>query len=254
MQDRYVGDIGDYGKLGLLRCLQSSGLSIGVNWYLVPDENHDEAGKYTQYLYDPSFTECDAELRTSLRQLVTSGQRKVQNLQDAKLLDAAFYSERLDFSGMSKQERIEFRHQWHMSALARLSGVDLVFVDPDNGLAVPSAIGTRRENKYVLQNELKDYYAQGASVIYYQHQGRRKDDHYKNLHRALMCSSAFPDCSGFGLKFVTTSHRYFFFLLHPSHRQKVVKQIERMLTTSWKSHFECMELHSADCNSVEGLE
>jgi len=31
MQNRYVGDIGDFGKLGLLRVLSSNGLSIGVN-------------------------------------------------------------------------------------------------------------------------------------------------------------------------------------------------------------------------------
>ena len=30
MQDRYTGDIGDFGKLGLLRWLSTS-LSIGVN-------------------------------------------------------------------------------------------------------------------------------------------------------------------------------------------------------------------------------
>ena len=40
MQNQYTGDIGDFGKLGLLRVLQESGLTIGVNWYLVPDENH----------------------------------------------------------------------------------------------------------------------------------------------------------------------------------------------------------------------
>ena len=33
MQDRYAGDIGDFGKFGLLRALSSAGLSIGVNWY-----------------------------------------------------------------------------------------------------------------------------------------------------------------------------------------------------------------------------
>ena len=35
MQDRYAGDIGDYGKIGLIRALQSQGLSIAINWYLV---------------------------------------------------------------------------------------------------------------------------------------------------------------------------------------------------------------------------
>ena len=33
MQDRYAGDIGDFGKFGLLKELSHRGLSIGVNWY-----------------------------------------------------------------------------------------------------------------------------------------------------------------------------------------------------------------------------
>ncbi len=49
MQNRYTGDIGDFGKLGLLRALRASGLSIGVNWYLVPDEGHNNDGKHTKY-------------------------------------------------------------------------------------------------------------------------------------------------------------------------------------------------------------
>ncbi len=35
MQDRYAGDVGDYGKIGLLKCLQAHGFTIGVNWYRV---------------------------------------------------------------------------------------------------------------------------------------------------------------------------------------------------------------------------
>jgi hypothetical protein len=34
MQNRYVGDIGDFGKFGLLRFIEDTGLRIGINWYL----------------------------------------------------------------------------------------------------------------------------------------------------------------------------------------------------------------------------
>ena len=37
MKNQYFGDIGDYGKYGLLRWLAGQGLSIAVNWYLTPD-------------------------------------------------------------------------------------------------------------------------------------------------------------------------------------------------------------------------
>ena len=38
MKNQYFGDIGDYGKYGLLRFLGERGLSIAVNWYLTPDD------------------------------------------------------------------------------------------------------------------------------------------------------------------------------------------------------------------------
>ena len=38
MQNRYVGDIGDYLKLGILRAL-SPGYHLGVAWWLFPDES-----------------------------------------------------------------------------------------------------------------------------------------------------------------------------------------------------------------------
>ena len=37
MQNRYVGDIGDFGKYGLLRALYH-GRQLGVAWYLCPDD------------------------------------------------------------------------------------------------------------------------------------------------------------------------------------------------------------------------
>jgi len=39
MQNRYVGDIGDLLKLGILRAL-SPGYRLGVAWWLFPDERH----------------------------------------------------------------------------------------------------------------------------------------------------------------------------------------------------------------------
>ena len=44
MQNRYAGDVGDFGKYGLLRtlCREPPLLSLGVVWYLVSDEQGDQ--------------------------------------------------------------------------------------------------------------------------------------------------------------------------------------------------------------------
>ena len=233
MQNRYAGDIGDFGKLGLLRALRASGLSVGINWYLVPDETHNDDGRYVQYLEDASFRQCDPALWSELKQIVDAGRRTVSALESRHLLDAAFYSDVLSFAGMKKEARAAVRKNWHRKALDALSGAELVFVDPDNGLLVPSAAGTGKENKYVAPEELADYYRQGASVIYYQHKARLPDSFYTQRHREWIESSGFGGASGLALKFTRTSLRYYFFLLQPEHEETVAKALDGMLETAW---------------------
>jgi hypothetical protein len=52
MQNRYVGDIGDYVKLGILRAL-SPGYRFGVAWWLYPDESHNQEHRHIGYLQNP---------------------------------------------------------------------------------------------------------------------------------------------------------------------------------------------------------
>ena len=131
MQDRYTGDIGDYGKLGLLRCLAAAGLRVGVNWYRTPDEDHNEDGKFTQYVQasgQTSYRPYDPLLWDSLAQIVNSEQRRVESLETPDILDAVFYNESLDFRKISLREREEKRAEWHRQALAALDGCEIVFV------------------------------------------------------------------------------------------------------------------------------
>lgn len=236
MQNRYAGDIGDFGKLGLLRALRASGLSVGVNWYLVPNENHNDDGRFVQYLRDDSFRQCDEELWMKLNRIV-SGERNVSVIQNAHLLDAVYFPDVLDFSGKTKAERKADREMWHAKALAELSGVDLVFVDPDNGLLVPSADGKRKENKYVTPKELADYYKQGSSVVYYQHKARVSDPVYTERHKKLIASAGFEGASGLGLRFCRTSLRYYFFIMQPKHKAAIINAVNEMLVTAWGDCF-----------------
>ncbi len=237
MQNRYTGDIGDYGKLGLLRTLRSAGLLVGVNWYLTPNEEHNDDGKHTQYLENGLYRDCDEKLWEQLKTIVDSENRNVSSLEKANILDAAFYSEYLDFTGKAKPERDSIRNTWHQAALTELAGNDIVFVDPDNGLLVRSAEGSRRENKFIKPEELKDYYDQGASVIYYQHKARKKDPFYIDQHEKLLKSFGLNSNSGLGLKFKTTSQRYYFFIIQPRHRDRITSAVSEMLAGPWSEHF-----------------
>jgi hypothetical protein len=238
MQNRYTGDIGDFGKLGLLRQLSQAELTIGVNWYLTPDETHNGDGRHTAYLKNDAFRACDAQLWLRLGQIVDSGKREISELERSDILNAAFFSQTLDFNGENRSERQAHRMDWHSQAMQQLRGCDIVFADPDNGLIVPSADNTPKSNKFVLPPELADYYRAGASVIYYQHKARRPDSFYTEQNKQLVASGAFPEAESLGLKFKTTSQRYYFFLMQPQHAQTITRCVEQMMSTRWQNHFE----------------
>ena len=237
MQNRYVGDIGDFGKLGMLREISKTGLSIGVNWYLTPDEEHNGDGRHIRYLKDDRYRPCDELVWETLGRIVDSGQRHVSSLEKSGILRATYYSKELSFKYKGKSERVTHRERWHAAALSRIGECDVIFVDPDNGLLVPSADGTMKSNKYVAHQELADYYKCGASVIYYQHKARRPDSFYVEQHDRLLHTSEYLGASGFGLKFMTTSLRYYFFILQPKHKEIIPDCIGKMLKTSWQKHF-----------------
>jgi hypothetical protein len=94
MQSRYVGDIGDYLKLGILRAL-SPGYHLGVAWWLFPDETHNKDGRHIGYLNRPQqWRHFDPDLFDALRRIVLSTQRNVHTLEVAGVLpDATFASE-----------------------------------------------------------------------------------------------------------------------------------------------------------------
>lgn len=237
MQDRYTGDIGDFSKLGVLRALQATGLTIGLNWYLTPDETHNNDGLHVKYLEQDEYRKCDEGLWLELKAIVEAGKRKVRYMENDRVLKASFFSECLDFTEKSKSDRIEYRSEWFSRSLTAMAGKDVVCVDPDNGMVVPSAIGRPKENKYVLPSELADYYAQGSSVIYYQHKARRKDDFYIRQHNDLVHSQGFPNAKGLALKFEKTSQRYYLFIIHPQHEAVIETAIGEMLTGTWGKYF-----------------
>lgn len=85
-----------------------------------------------------------------MKRVVKEKKRKVSALQKESILSATHFSEALDYLGKARSERREFRRLWHDKALSKLSDAGIICADPDNGLIVPSAKDTMRDNKYIL--------------------------------------------------------------------------------------------------------
>ncbi len=178
LQDRYAGDVGDFVKFALLRRL-AEGRRVGVLWWLYPDEQHNADGKHVSYLAKPLLWRSrDPALFDALNQLVASGERHVAALEAAQLLPGATYYRTPVPTIGTNTERSVARAAWFDNALDAVSGCDLVFLDPDNGLETASfAPGRSKAGKSVSLAELQALRWPGRTLVVYHHQTRMVGGH-----------------------------------------------------------------------------
>lgn len=168
MKNQYCGDIGDYGKYGLLRYLAQEGIKIGINWYLTADDGSND-GKFIAYLDKESERRYDSVVFDALKKIVSKENKNVQMIEAANLIPGAVYFDEPLNTGtlISSTERGKARTLWHQKALEKLEGTELVFADPDNGSIDSKSLTDKSSEKYVFPSEIIQYYQQGQNVVYY---------------------------------------------------------------------------------------
>jgi len=166
MKSQYFGDVNDFRKYGLLRTIQrASNLCIGVCWFLTANDGGAD-GVLRKYLNQPKrWRHYDPELYDKLRRLLdTNVRRLVSHARTWELVSGASYFEQLLDDSWSA------RLAYFEAARHTLGNCDLIFLDPDNGIEIPSTkLGASGSSKYVYWQELKAIYADGQSILVYQH-------------------------------------------------------------------------------------
>ena len=227
MQDRYAGDIGDFGKFGMLRALAKKGFSIGVNWYFVRPLQQELATNDGGKFIPDTLAKCDPTLAATLLSISQSPERSVHLLEAADLIPGARY--------YTAPVPVDGRMEWHSQALYVLDGVDLIFLDPDNGLLVKS-VGKRsaKSPKYTFYEEVASYVGRGQSVIVYNHRSRKKRDVYFAEIYAKLAATAPRADSIFAITFPKGSVRdYFVITACSEHTMLVRAALTELANSTW---------------------
>ncbi|MGI6451225.1 MAG: hypothetical protein ACOX3R_13540 [Desulfitobacteriia bacterium] len=257
MQNRYVGDIGDFGKYHLLKSLckgsySEQDMALGVIWYLVPDETHNDDGKHIRYLQQTNSNQTrfrigDPALYDSLAEIIKGSRRDISLIRENKVLPEAtvFYEAPLSFEGMpnntpaARNRRIDFRKNWINKALEMTEGCDLIFVDPDNGLEVNSVKSYQNKGpKYTYFEELIPFVKRGQSLVIYHHlcrSGSAEEQVKKRLDQLkerLGVDDIYP------LLYKRGTLRTFFIVPSLRHTESLKERAIRLTQIApWKEHF-----------------
>ena len=266
MQNRYVGDVADFGKHGLLRFLSGMtdptvpepDLRLGLVWYMFPDERHGSDrkkingdGGHIGYLEQTEGNEgrfglCDPCLWKKLRNLVCEGRRCVHCAQGAGILPECtrYYDAPLFYvPGLNRDTKETIRERWLKGALAATAKADVVMVDPDNGI-------TRNNDKMYLKDgpkhvyigDLQKFWKRKQSLVVYHHLGRNglADDLIRET--ADILRNEIVDAEPIPLRFRCGSPRVFFVIPQPNPEGDLIRaRVGRFLGTCWKAHFTQIE-------------
>lgn len=257
MQDRYTGDVGDFGKYGLLRFLTGNQTRrLGVVWYLCPNETGNNDGRHVAYLSDNRLAKCDPELFGLLNRVVKSGNRCVNEIERSHVLGVStrFFSRRLEFSECDapaytprgREQRIELREGWVREAVSAMADCQIVFLDSDNGPEIPSAsYYSKQSPKFVTKKEL-DTFFRGESLetlILYQHFCRHKkygnhkkqiEDKAKEIRAALGIGA-----NVLALRYHQVSPRAYFLVSKSMDvHESMIQQLNRFLNCGWDTCFD----------------
>jgi hypothetical protein len=190
MKDQYVGDIGDFGKVLLLRHLAGLGFNIGINWVRTVNDNGAD-GRHRDYVDlrgSDCLCCCDRDLFERILPLAKK-ERSDRKIGDLENLIHGFSRTAIFYSGkyVGGKSRSTFANE----AFAKLatSSADLIFFDPDNG--VDGDEGT--SSKHVYLSDLRCYWERKQSLLTYHHLSRIGTHEAQIARLTLYFRNAFPD-------------------------------------------------------------
>ena len=244
MQDRYAGDVGDYGKYGLLRRLcrrdaRGPALRLGVLWYLTEDAK--PGGGDLRYLdppLDDEFRRCDPTLFEKMRSMVRRGARSVAFVEACGALPAntVFCRDKLVFEpDQNRASRASNRRDWLEAGFRAVKGAHLVFADPDTGLEVSSRGPLSKEGpKYAFYDDLLPCWRRGQSVVVYQHIARNRSAEEQIATRLDELHRRFTGVSGaFAVRYRRGTSRAYFVIPAAAHAERLAARCRDLLASAW---------------------
>lgn len=208
MKVQYLGDVNDYRKYALLRLLAGSGLKIGINWLLTADDGRPDGNKRSYLSQREKWQTYDPDLFDMLAEVpLVPTPHDLREIERQGVIPGAVYLDLPVPRGLAAREG------FHAASMQAFGDCNLVFFDPDNGLAPASVSKARSAGvKFVFDDELASHFEAGRSLLVYQHFPRvERTDFMTRLGSRLRAFASQADIWA-----CHTSHVVFMLVANPS--------------------------------------
>lgn len=247
MQNRYFGDVGDFGKYGLLRALcgihpaAEPSLSLGIAWYLHPGSGLSDDARHLAYLDQPQrFQSCDRDLYSWMKANVRPGNRSVGLLPGSGLFPATtvYCDASTALAKLKFNERPAARAAWLEATLAATADCDILYCDPDNGIGSEQRLlVSSNGGKFIGLDEIRAFRERDQTVVLFHHA-----DHASRLpvqadYRAAELREATGATEIQSLAFHRGSARLYFILPAERHAELMQHRLAAFMRSPWSAHF-----------------
>jgi hypothetical protein len=138
------------------------------------------------------------------------------------------------YSAAAREAQNQLRSAWFKEGFKKLSEAELVFLDPDNGIAAKRGKKHWRNSvKYVFEDEVIEWLKRGQSVVLYQHQQRKKLTEQVSEQQRLLGTGR----ACFAVSFHRRAVRIYYVLPAKDHHARISERLSRFLAGAWAEHF-----------------
>ncbi len=232
MRCRWCGDIGDFGKYGLLRTIfgrpedcKGSGLTMAVEWC----RNTSIQG--SGYVRVPEqLRPLDANLYDALAGMCEND-RCLLTIRELAILP----TKQFHYTPLSGLTRARRRCGWLTGAFERTNGAAVVFIDPDTGIATQS-MEDRPNNspKHIYVDEIQRFFNRKQSLIVYQHELMGPNQPPPPLQIRSLAARLHEVCIPRDrLRVFWWQKRFFITIVHPIHDTELNRALNEFNHSDW---------------------
>lgn len=172
MKDQYAGDISDYLKISLLRCLSGDDRRLAVAWYYNQGDDGRSDGKHVDYTRERRWRLLDAPVHDCLAQLVAGDDRCIRRLQGLEIWPPGTLFHEAPLKSLP-------RPAWLKSMCDHVRDAHILFLDPDNGIG-------RDPAKHATEEDLEMLRSSDRALVFIHFPGRKSHDaQVSGLHKRL---------------------------------------------------------------------